>query len=83
MRTLERMTTLNRMRNTGLDWGLTGEYSTERLNACCDLLERDGMEPGLFKPYPAMQCALLDDFAFLCTASCGGTALRAPGLTHG
>ena len=65
MRTLERLMTLNRMRNAGLDWGLTGEYSIERLNACCDLLEQERIEPGLFKPYPAMQCALLDDFAFL------------------
>lgn len=65
MRTLERLMTLNRMRNAGLDWGLTGEYSIERLNACCDLLEQERMDPGLFKPYPAMQCALLDDFAFL------------------
>ena len=44
MRTLERLMTLNRMRNAGLDWGLTGEYSIERLNACCDLLEQERIE---------------------------------------
>lgn len=59
MRTLERLMTLNRMRNAGLDWGLTGEYSTERLNACCDLLEQeaDGPRPVQTLPGYAVRAA--------------------------
>ena len=65
MRTLERLMTLNRMRKRWLGLGLDGRVQHRAPQRLLRFAGAGAIEPGLFKPYPAMQCALLDDFAFL------------------
>lgn len=65
MLTLERLVTLNRLNDAGLDVGLTCEYDMSRLNDVCSLLGREQIDPGRFAVYPAIQCALLEHPGFL------------------
>ena len=65
MLTLERLSTLNRLSKAGLSIDLVGAYTLDQLADGCDRLERENIEPHRFRFFPTIQCALMDDPAFL------------------
>jgi hypothetical protein len=65
MLTLERLSILNRLANAGLNVDLTCEYSLEQLAKGCDMLERENIEPHCFQDLPSIQCALMENPAFV------------------